>query len=105
MDRQAQAERQVLAVLRGQASRRPEDPAWLTDLDALTRLLPEDTRLAKLEWAPGGLQLDLLTPHPERIQEILEASPEFKGVRFVGNLERQGELSRLTLHCQSEAER
>jgi len=105
MDQQVQADRSALAILRGQASRGQQAPIWLSDLDALTRLLPEDTRLVKLEWTPQGLLLDLLTPHPERIQEILEASPEFKGVRFVGNLDRQGELSRLTLQCQSEGER
>lgn len=105
MDRQAQADRQMIAVLRGHASLTRQEPSWLIDLDALTRLLPEDTRLVKLGWEPKSLQLDLLTPHPERIQEILEASPEFKGVRFVGNLDRQGEISRLTLQGLSEGER
>lgn len=72
-------------------------PRWARDLDALTRLLPEDTRLAGLKWQMDEVQIDLLTPQPERIREILQAAPEFTQVRFVGNLERRGEKSRLVL--------
>ena len=98
-------EHRYLAALQDQTSQKSHDPAWLTDLDALTRLLPEDTRLVSMEWTPQRSQLDLMTPHPVRIQEILEASPEFKGVRFLGNLDRRSDLSRLTLRVESEAAR
>lgn len=104
-ERELTLERQYLSLLQQQTTKKSQDAPWLTDLDALTRLLPEDTRLVSLEWSPQQSRLDVITPHPERIQEILEASPEFRGVRFLGNLDRQGEQSRLTLQVESEAVR
>lgn len=81
------------------------DPSWVRDLDGLTRLLPEDSRVVDLVWKPAGIRIDLITPHPELIREALEASPEFRNVRFVGNLERREAHSRLTLECESEGAR
>lgn len=90
-------ERGNLALLRRVQAPGGTLPRWAKDLDALTRLLPEDTRLAGLKWESEELQIDLLAPQPERIREILEAAPEFGQVHFVGNLDRRGEKSRLVL--------
>jgi len=74
-----------------------DPPPWVADLDALTRLLPDDTRALDLQWRQGSIRVDLITPHPEAIRDILEASAEFQDVHFLGNLERRGEQSRLVL--------
>ncbi|WP_306591284.1 hypothetical protein [Geothrix sp. 21YS21S-4] len=86
----------------GGLSRSSEEAGWIKDLDGLTRLLPEDSRVVGLVWKPSAIHIDLITPHPELIREALEASPEFRNVRFVGNLERRDGKNRLTLECEQE---
>lgn len=78
---------------------------WVKDLDDLTRLLPEDTRLVDLRWTRSSIQIDLITPKPELIRECLQASNEFEQIAFRGNLERKGEQSRLTLELVPKAGR
>ncbi len=78
------------------------DSFWVRDLDALTRLLPEDAHLISIRWQPDETQIDLVTPTPELVREALEASPEFRDVRFIGNLERRGEKCRLLLQFRSD---
>ena len=78
---------------------------FIQDLDALTRLTPEDSHAAGLRWTPELVELDLITPRAEAIREALEAAPEFQGVRMEGLLERRQELSRLTLSMRPEGSR
>lgn len=103
--RALQADRQILQRLQALHTGQGAQPPWVADLDALTRLLPEDTHLVALQWKPEGLRIDLITPSPELIRGILEDSPDFKEVRFQGNLERRGERSRLTLTLAPEPRR
>lgn len=95
----SRSEKQVMEALGNVKGGKGQVPPWLLDLDALTRLLPEDTRLVRIRWSSSVIELDVITPHPQAIQEILEASKDFKQVRFVGRMDRQGALSRLTLEC------
>lgn len=76
---------------------------FIDDLDALTRLIPEDSHAAGLRWEADGIELDLITPRPESIRDALEASPEFHSVRVEGDLDRRGELTRLHLSLRREA--
>lgn len=78
---------------------------FIADLDALTRLIPEDSRGVELRWQRDRITLDLITPKPEVVRDALEASPEFQKVHFEGNLDRRGDRSRLTLSLQPEVPR
>jgi hypothetical protein len=78
---------------------------FISDLDALTRLIPEDSHGVELWWRHDHLELNLNTPKPEMVREALEASPEFQAVHFEGNLERRGDRSRLMLSMRPEASR
>jgi Tfp pilus assembly protein PilN len=98
-------ERQQLQQLKGLETNQGAQPRWVRDLDALTRLLPEDSHLVGLRWDPEGIQIDLVTPNPELIRSILEAAPDFMEVRFQGNLDRHGDQSRLTLSLKPETPR
>lgn len=78
---------------------------FISDLDALTRLVPEDSHGVDLKWRRDRVELDLITPKPEVVREALEASPEFQNVHFEGNLERRGDRSRLRLSMRPEVPR
>lgn len=78
---------------------------FVADLDALTRLIPEDSYGVELKWHRDRIELNLNTPKPEVVREALEASPEFQNVHFEGNLERRGDRSRLTLSMRPEVPR
>jgi len=70
---------------------------FLEDLDALTRLIPEDTYAIELTWSPAHLLLTTNSPRPEVLRETLEAASDFRDLRFEGTMERKGDRSRLTL--------
>lgn len=102
LESELEKERRILSVFQ-QLRDSQSTPKWVQDLDALTRILPEDTRLVNLRWQPDECTVDLLTPNPEQIREILEAAPEFRQVRFSGVLERKGEKNRLVLVLKPKA--
>jgi len=102
---QVSSERLANQRFKDLASGKGVHPLWLTDLDALTRLIPEDSFLVGITWSPEEVQIDLVTPNPELIRNILEAAPEFDSVTFQGNLERQGQKSRLILSLHHKAAR
>lgn len=102
LESEMEKEKKILSAFQ-QLGDPQSSPRWVQDLDALTRILPEDTRLVSLRWQPDECTVDLLTPHPEQIREILEAAPEFRQVRFNGVLERKGEKNRLVLILKPRA--
>ena len=78
---------------------------FLVDLDALTRLIPEDTYAIELTWSPDRLSLTTNSPRPEVLREALEAASDFRELRFEGTMDRKGDRSRLTLSMRPAKER
>lgn len=93
-ERSAAIRRRVDALTQPIAIANAQDPArTLKVLDRLTRTLPNDTRVLDFRFDGTRVQIEGLSSNAPDLIGKLEATPEFKDVKFVSPVVRRAEIA------------